>query len=46
MQRGTECYPLTNAAAPEVLLYVPKENDDFQLVGVEYLSEGPNSLFG
>lgn len=46
MQRGIECYLLTNAAAPEVLLYVPKENDDFQLVGVEYLSEGPNSLFG
>ena len=35
-----------NAATPEVLLYVPKKNGDLQLVGVEYLSEGPNSLFG
>jgi hypothetical protein len=35
-----------NAAAPEALLYVPKGNGDLQLVGVEYLSDGPNSLFG
>ncbi|MEH7224439.1 hypothetical protein V7112_11590 [Bacillus sp. JJ1566] len=37
---------VVDASSPEVLLYVPKGGGGLQLVGVEYLSETPNSLFG
>lgn len=37
---------VVDATQPEVLLYAPAPNGDYRLVGVEYLSLTPASLFG